>query len=246
MKIIDVEQGTLEWQAERRCRVMGTDLCSVMGSSLERIQLIAEKIAEEGTEQSKVFRATVEMERGTAEEIFAIRSFEKKTKRKVDRVGICVSDEFNWLGFSPDGLIKDKNGKYTENIEVKSPDSKTAVFYQLTNLVGVQELGLGTWSKATKEKPSEFKPSAKAPFLGVPADYKWQVVASFLVNEAQKKCNFLVYDARFIDDEAKMYVIEVQREHPLMQEAIKQAREALIAFREEWLRYKQVILVSNF
>lgn len=233
MKIIkDIEQGSLEWHQLRQGKVTGTSLAQVMGSAQDRLKLIAELIAEEGTEQSKVMRPTQEMERGIAEEVFTVKRYEEKFKRRGERVCLCVSSQYNWLVYSPDLLIpegKGKNKKYKRGVEIKNPDSKTVIFYKMANMIDGLKL-----------------PAYKAPFLGVPAEYKWQVVLSFIINKEQEILDFVISDARFIDDEAKMYVIEVRRDHPLMQEAIRDAQEELIKFREEWLRYKQVILVSNF
>lgn len=248
MKVItDIEQGTQQWHDLRRCKVTGTKLENAVGTPLARAQQIAELIAEEGTEQSKVLRPTAEMERGTAEEIFTIKRYEEKFKRKVDRVTMCISDEFPWLAVSPDGLIKDKKGKYSRAVEIKNPDSKTLMFNKMLNLIGMEKLGLGAWSKPTEKNPDiKFTPSSKEPFLGVPADYKWQVVGSFLVNEDLETLDFVISDARFIDDDAKMYIVEVHRGHPLMQEALEEARNLLISFRREWLEYKEIILPTNF
>lgn len=244
MKILNLEQGSPEWIKARSCMVTGTKLDDVMGSSLARVQLISELIAEEATEQTKSFKVTSEMERGTLEEPFAVKAFETKTGKKIDKsVGFCISDEFPWFGFSPDGFILDlvKN-KYTEGIEIKNPDTKTAMFYRLTNMVGMRELGLGTFSKTT----DGFTPSSKNPFLGIPADYKWQVVAGFLVNQDLEKMSFLVYDARILDDNQKLYVVEVFRNNELLQEAMAEARTALIKFRSDWLKWRDIILPSNF
>ncbi len=229
MKIIrDIEQGTQEWHDLRRCKVTGTKLDDVMGTPLARLQLIAELIAEEGTEQSKILRPTPEMERGTAEEIFAIQKYQKKHLKKVEKICMCISDEFEWFGYSPDGLIKEK-GKYTEGIEVKNPDSKTVIWNKMVNMI-----------------PDLPIAKSKQSFLGIPPDYKWQVVASFMVNKDQQKLHFLIHDARFIDDEAKLYIITVDRNDPLLQEAMKEAHEALISFRKEWLDIKDKVLPSNF
>jgi len=37
--------------------------------------------------------------------------------------------KYDWLGFSPDGLVKDGNGKYTHAIEIKCPNTSTHVKY---------------------------------------------------------------------------------------------------------------------
>lgn len=200
-----------------------------MGTSWSRLQLIAELIAEEGTESTKIFRSTPEMERGTAEEVFAIKTYEQRTKQKVEKVCMCISDDFDWFSYSPDGLIK-KNGKYTKGIEVKSPDSKTLIMYKILNMV---------------KDGVEVTPSRR-PFVGIPSDYKWQVVASFLVNKDQEELDFLVYDARFIDEEAKLYVVNVKRSDPEIQKAMDEAKHQLVLFRREWLRVRDLVLPSNF
>lgn len=246
MKILNVEQGTQEWLDARRCVITGTRLGDVMGTSLAQVQLISELIAEEMTEQSKTMRVTAEMERGTMEEPFAVTAFQAKTGKVVDRVGFCISDKYDWIGYSPDGFIGQENN-YTEGIEIKNPNSDTAVFYRLTNEVGMEKLDLGSWSKITKTNlVSEFTPSSKAPFLGIPADYKWQIVQSFIVNEKLQKMYFLVHDARVVDETKKLYVIEVSRENELMQDAINEAMERLIKFRELWLYCRDVIIPNNF
>lgn len=230
MRVIkDIEQGTKEWHDLRRCRITSTKLEEVMGTPAARLALIAELIAEEGTEQSKIIRPTPEMERGTAEEIFAIKRFEEKYGKKVEKVTMCISSEFDWLAVSPDALIPDENGKYTQSVEAKNPDSKTVIFYRML-----------------RKNPQIKVPASKIPFIGIPADYKWQVVADFLVNDELEKLYFLIHDARFIEDTAKLDVIEINRENPELQVAMKEAREELIKFRDEWMTWREEVLPSWF
>jgi len=230
MRTITVEQGTKDWHEQRRCKITGTKLDEVMGTAYARLCLIAELIAEEATEQSKAPVTSAEMERGKAEEIFAIKEFETRTGKIVDQLGVCVSDEYDWVALSPDGMIKN-DGKYTEAVEVKSPDSKTAILYRLANMIPAEESGL------TK---------AKIPWLGIPADYKWQVVQYFLVNADLQKLHFIVYDARFIDDKEKLYIVEVERSNELVQDAVKEAKEALEKFRADWLKWREIVLPDQF
>lgn len=231
MKIIrGIDQGTLEWQQLRRGKITGTKLADVMGSPLDRLNLIAELIAEEGTEQTKAMRPTPEMERGQAEEVFARQAFADKYKKKVETATMLVSDQYPWLAVSPDGIIPDRKGKfaqYTEQIELKNPNSATMIKYKMANLVS------GC-------------PLSKKHFLGIPCDYQWQIVASFLVNDELKKMYFVVYDARFIDDEHKMYVVTVDRDNEDLQKAMIQAGVALESFREEWLATKEIVLPITF
>lgn len=237
MKIIQCEQGTQEWHDERRAKVTGKKLGNIMGTPAARITQMAELIAEEATEQTKVNRTSIEMERGTAEEPFAIKQFEKITKKIVAKIGICVSDEFPWLACSPDGFIADKKGEYTEALEIKCPDSKQAVLYRMENMLDPNLTGLLTAKGELR---------ATAPFLGVPIEYKWQIINYFLVNEKLETLYFVVYDARFINEKEKAYTVVVQRNHLLVQEAIQQATVELARFREDWLAYKEVVLPSNF
>lgn len=232
MQVIkNMEQGTQEWQEARRCKITGTKLKSVMGTSQAKFDMIAELIAEEGTEQSKAFKATAEMERGSAEEVFAVKLFEKLTGKTVEQVGLCISDEFDFVTLSPDGLIPNEEGKYTEAIEVKSPNSATMIKYKLANLIDPKETNLT---------------ASKKPFLGIPAEYKWQVVHNFIVNPDLRTLYFLVYDARFIQDSSKSYIVEVKWENEVLQEAIMEAKKALTEFRETWLRWKDVVAPVSF
>lgn len=231
MKILEIEQGSPEWHARRRCTITGTKLEDVMGTSLARVQLVAELIAEEGTEQSKIIRATPEMERGNEEEEFAVKRYEQLTGRKVVRGGMWISEDNDWHAHSPDGSLVEENGDVLETIEVKNPDSKNVIFYRLALFVDNAELCL------TK---------SKLPFLGVPQDYKWQCVNAFIVNEKLQKLHFLIHDARFINEEAKLTVITLNRDNEILQEAIKEAKEALIKFRADWKKWKDIVLPVNF
>lgn len=231
MKILNVEQGTLEWHAARRCKITGTKLDDIMGTAYARAQLAAELIAEEATEQSKMIKPTEEMERGNAEEEFALKRFENDRGQKVIRGGMWQSDEYEYLACSPDASIIDDDGKIYEACEVKNPDSKKAIFYKMANMIDFKELGLTP---------------AKQPFLGIPADYKWQTVNYFVVNRDLKKLHFIIHDARFIEDPAKLYVVTLDRDNEILQEAIKEAEEAIVAFRADWLKWKEIVLPAAF
>lgn len=236
MKILELEQGSKEWHDERRGTITGTKLKAVMGTLEGQTTLIAELIAEKGTELTKELRASQEMERGTAEEEFAVKKFEKENKVEVDRVGMCVHKKYDWIALSPDGLIKDENGKYTEAIEIKCPDSKKMILYKIHNKVDPKETGL-MGARGMK---------AGAPFLEIPADYKWQVIHYFVVNPDLQKLHFVTYDERFIDAKAKLYTVEVERDQEEMQEAIKETEKQLQDFRKKWMEFEEIVLPSNF
>ena len=236
MKILNLEQGSQEWHEARRCTITGTKLQAVMGTLEAQTTQISELIAEKGTELTKEIRMSAEMERGNAEEDFAVKKFEDKTGLTVDRVGMCVHKKWDWVALSPDGLIKDENGKYTEAVEIKCPDSKKLINNKIKNLVDPKETGL-MGARGLK---------AGAPFLGIPSEYKWQVVHYFLVNPDLEKLHFVTYDERFIDEDAKLYIVEVLREQEEMELAIKEAETQLETFRKKWLEWEELVLPSNF
>jgi hypothetical protein len=158
-----------------------------------------------------------------------------------------VHDQIDWLALSPDGLIKDKEGEYTEAVEVKCPDTKNAVLYRIENMVPPLETGLAKMSKPTKANPEpEMVWRSGAPFIGVPSEYKWQVVNYFLVNEKLEKLYFVIYDARIINDKDKVYIVEVERNHPKMKEALIEAEEALVKFRKDWTEWKEIVYPTDF
>lgn len=231
MQTLNIEQGTKEWLDARRCKITGTKLDDVMGTPLAQLQLICELIAEEGTEQTKLTRMTDEMERGNAEEEFAIKLFEEVHGKELVRGGMWLSDEYDFLTHSPDASIVDASGDILEAVEVKNPDSKTVIFDRLANLLPAEELGI------TK---------SKLPFLGIPAQYKYQCVNYFLVNRKLQRLHFVIHDARFIDPKAKLSVVTLERENEVLQEAINEAEKALVTFRSKWLAWKEIVLPDNF
>lgn len=242
MKVITtLEQGSKEWHDARMCVVTGSKLKRVMGTKEAYWGLIAELIAELVTEQSKIVRPTAEMERGNEEEVFAVKEFENRTGIKTVPVGICFSDKFEWLAVSPDRLIPDKNGNYTKALEVKCPDSKNAILYRLENTIDMLRTGL----KSITAKGVETT-KATAPFCGIPAEYKWQCIQYFLVIEELETLFFSIYDGRINDENSILYTIELHRTDILIQEAIQEAEDKLVIFREDWLEAKEIISPTNF
>lgn len=237
MQILNTQQGTKEWHDGRRCVVTGSKAKAVMGTAEARRGLIAELIGEEATEQSKAPISSASMERGNAEEVFAIRAYEDRTGQKVDRVGMCLHAEHSWIGLSPDGLIKNAAGKYTKAVEVKSPDTKNAILYRIENMIPMEETGLLS---------AKGLPLSSAPFLGIPSEYKWQVVHYFTVNPDLETLDFIVYDARIINDKEKLYIVTVERKNEILQAAVAEETAALLKFRADWLAWREIVLPTEF
>lgn len=226
MKTHIIEQGTAEWLALKRGKISGTRLESVMGTPLVQAQLIAELIAEEATETNKTIKPTDEMKRGTDEEPIAVAALENYLGKKIDRsVGFCVHDDYDWLGYSPDGIL----GK--DMVEIKNPDTKTLFFYQIANEIDPKESNL---------------PAGKRSWAKIPQDYQWQIVCGFLVNSECQTIHFAVHDSRILDEKKRLYVIPVERSNPEVQAAIKEADARLQEFRFKWLNWRDKLLPSNF
>lgn len=223
----DLEQGSHEWLQARLIKITGTSLDEVMGTPYAKIKLVCRLIAEELTEQAKSFKASAEMERGSAEEIFAIKRYEKEKGIAVDRVGFLLSEEFPLLGCSPDGMVE-VDGKYKGAVEVKSPDSQTSVFYQLSNMV---DLGLA---------------KSYTPFCGIPNDYKWQVINYFIVNDDLEWLDFLVYDERITLEDKKLYTVRVERKNPMIQMAIEEGKGNLREFTQMYKDYRKLFIKDDF
>jgi len=262
MIIDQTPQGTPEWLALRRGKITGTRLKEVMGTANAKLALTAELIAEEGAysdvemkemlhkatqvaqeaviadtqivEEEVVFQSankdntkSAAMKRGNEKEPEAIALFERQTGKKVTSTGLCIHDKHNWLALSPDGFIADEHGVFTEGIEVKSPNSKTAILYKLVNMIDNKELGITP---------------AKKSVLEVPPEYIWQCVHYFIVNEDLKKLHFGVYDDRFKDDKNKLTMVVLDRENEELQDLISKATVALLVFRTNWLKWKEVVV----
>ena len=207
MKIINVDQGTQEWLDLRVGKITGTRLKSVMGSKKVREELIYELIAEELTGVQEQLYKNAAMQWGSDHEDMAVLVYEHIHKVKTEKVGFCISDEFDFLGLSPDRLIK-KGKNYVKAVEVKAPTTKTAVKYIVDGKV--------------------------------PAEYKWQVVNYFLVNEKLKELDFVIYDPRITIPTLQLTVISVARK--TVSEDVAKAKEVLATFKKEWEAVRNKII----
>ena len=116
MKILKALQNTDEWLENRKGKISGSKLKDIVvkrgtGRKIGFYQLLADRLAvDEQVDDA--------MERGHELELEALDLFSSETGKKIEQVGLCISDENENIALSPDGLIK--NGKkYTEAVEVK-------------------------------------------------------------------------------------------------------------------------------
>ena len=136
MKILNkIEQNTPEWHEARLEKVSGTRIDDAIGTPLKQDVLINELIAELLTGEQKELVQSMAMKLGSEAEEFAIEEYEREYGVITEKVGLCVSDDFDWLVNSPDRLVKNKKGIYTKAVEVKSPNPETAIKYIRKNAI---------------------------------------------------------------------------------------------------------------
>lgn len=106
MQIINCEQGSYEWLAERAGRFTATDATTVKTNDKGIITLAYQIAAFKKTLQIPEFNNTPAMERGKMLEPQARAAYIEATGQDVQTVGFCAYDDF--IGCSPDGLVGDK------------------------------------------------------------------------------------------------------------------------------------------
>jgi putative phage-type endonuclease len=128
MRIHKVIQGTDAWKRIRLGKITGTRIKNIAKADNLSVvdELIAETISDEIEEDGFINEA---MQRGIDYEPLARSEYEKRMNVKVEEFGFLQHSEHDWLGLSPDGLIKSENGKYEKGIEIKCPSTATHVRY---------------------------------------------------------------------------------------------------------------------
>jgi predicted phage-related endonuclease len=126
MKIHEVTQGTAEWLKLRLGKITGTRLKDLMAK--DNLSLVDEMIAENISGLIENTFVSQAMEIGIAREPIARQLYEDTIGIKVSEVGFITSDKFDYVGCSPDGLIKE-NGVFVGGLEIKCPQIKAHVKY---------------------------------------------------------------------------------------------------------------------
>lgn len=126
MKIHEVTQGTAEWLRLRVGKITGTRLKDLMAK--DNLSLVDEMIAENVSGLVENSFVSPAMELGIIREPIARQLYEETRNNKVNEVGFITSDKFDFVGCSPDGLIKE-DGNYIGGLEIKCPGIKSHVKY---------------------------------------------------------------------------------------------------------------------
>ncbi len=117
MKVHNVQQRTDDWHMLRKGVITGTGLKKVLGTKLVKDKYFYELLAEKLT--IGIPDGESAMDRGTRLEEVAVQKFTEQTGKEVDLIGFVTMDGNDSIGSSPDGLIKNKKGIYTEAVECK-------------------------------------------------------------------------------------------------------------------------------
>lgn len=157
MRVTDFEQGSEEWLNARIGVITGTRLKQVLGTQSKSLiyELIAETLAPVADTMTNDA-----MERGIGLESDARMLYESTTGYEMAEVGLCIHDDHDWLGVSPDGLYKEKK-KYVGAVEIKCPNTKTHIEYLVE-----------------KKVPSEYKAQVLQYFI-VNTDLEWLDFVSY-------------------------------------------------------------------
>ena len=139
--ISTAEQWTAEWLAERAWKITGTRLGDALPtygkngketetSRKKRQNLIYELIAEKLAPLPEVY-TSFWMDRGKEMEEIVKKIYGEN----IENVGFVSRTDVDWFWISPDGIIRDENGRITRAVEIKSPAPKTAVRYILDDKI---------------------------------------------------------------------------------------------------------------
>lgn len=126
MKIFYAEQRTSEWFELRKGKITGTGVKKLLGRKDTKENYFYDLLAQSMSTSNAAEDMESDLARGIRLESEAVEVFEKKAKKKVEKVGFIQSDFSRYIGCSPDGLIK-KGKKYPEAIEVKCLSSANHV-----------------------------------------------------------------------------------------------------------------------
>ena len=124
--IHNLSQRTPEWRLIRLGKITGSKMKTIFSSN--NLPLIYELIAEEISQTFDDTFISSAMQRGIDLEPLALDEYQKATGIKIESLGFITSDQYPFIGCSPDGVTAD----LLHAIEIKCPDTKNHVAYLAT------------------------------------------------------------------------------------------------------------------
>lgn len=154
------EQRTFEWHLARRGMVTGTTLHRATDTPAKQKTFSYELVSQMMTDPLIVDLNTAAVVRGRELEPVALKAASEHLGVVFEETGFLLSETIKGFGLSPDGIIRNDEGKIVGGIEMKCPDSKKHVQYMIQN-----------------ELPSEYKFQVYAPFVADDDVQSWYFVS---------------------------------------------------------------------
>lgn len=206
MRIINVEQGSIEWHELRSGNVTGTRIESAIGAKYDSrkkewkvgadkkkqqtllYELVSEKMSHTIVDDFK----TRDMERGNELEPFAIKAASTHTDENYETCGMLESD-IEGFRYSPDSIVL-SDDVIIGGIETKCPTGKKHIEYMIND--------------------------------EVPKEYFWQVLGPMILDDCVQWWDFCSYDDR--NYTRPTFTIRTERKD--YEELIMAAREEIKSF----------------
>jgi len=161
MKIINLEQGSLEWLRFKAGKVSGTSLKDAVGSPKVRDTFTNRLLAERMTETVNEELNTSAVLHGVETEPLALKAVIKETGTPFETIGMIAPDDIENYAISPDAICYNRVGVIEGGLEIKCPNSKKHIEYIRKGVV-----------------PKEYWHQVLAPFL-CDDSINWWCFASF-------------------------------------------------------------------
>jgi len=214
MRILNVEQKSLQWFEAKWGVISGSRFKEIMSDPKAKVDKEAGKLSDKATKF--LYRMVAEkitpcepddpimaksVMWGEMHEEEALQYYQKLTGQTVLKAGFCLHDKYDWLGYSPDGFVAKKD-KMRKILEVKSPyNSGVHVRYMVED---------GFMLKL----------------------HKWQLVCGFIVNNEATEADLISYDPRAVIESHRLHIINVKKKD--LADDIKKGRKRLRDFRKKW------------
>lgn len=114
------KQLTPEWFEKRKGKITGSSVGAILGlSPYQKPEDVMRRMVRDFHGAENEVKDNIVFQYGRLNEKFALADFEDETFLSVKETGFNVSEQYEWLGASPDGLVGDD-----AIIEIKCPFSK--------------------------------------------------------------------------------------------------------------------------
>jgi len=113
-------QRSKEWFLKRKGKITGSSAGAILGMCpFRKPKDVMRSMVREANGAESEFNGNIATEYGNKFESFAEKDFEMETGLDVEETGFHISEEYPWIGASPDGLVSDG-----AVLEIKCPFSK--------------------------------------------------------------------------------------------------------------------------